>query len=285
MAKTALGRKSLVVLLGLTMAACEGASLDSPLPDTDPETDGAKDTTEVQSALTGDIWSTVKDMTFDWDDMSGMTKFVVPNGGSFEAWTEATGNVDPALVAFRRTSGTSTAFLTAIVAQNDSRSSGRKNARIEWTNTLGINPTVYVLVYANNWDGRGTTRVKYRLPDGTTETSEGVWAHAVPLYDNNVPVGPPFGCSSANASRIQLTRIQGSGGFGHTVIAVNMTTMRGGYITDTPLTLTQTLQLTDVLPSGGNSFMLGFVWGRDPHFPPNACQALQQNRRTCTIFP
>jgi hypothetical protein len=64
------------------------------------------------------------------------------------------------------------------------------------------------------------------------------------------------------ASRIQLTRLQGSGGFGHTVIAVNMTTMRGGYVTDTPLTLTQTLQLNDVLPGGG-SFILGFVWGRD----------------------
>jgi hypothetical protein len=278
MAKTALGGKSLVVLLGLTIAACEGT------PEAE-EVDEAEDTTEAQSALTTNVWSNVKDRVFDWESMSGMYKIVVPPGGSFEAWTEASGNVDPALVAFRRTSGTSTAFLTAIVAQNDSRSSGRKDAYIRWTNTLSTNPTVYVLVYASNWDGKGSTIVKYRLPDGRTETSESVIAWAVPLYDNNVSPPPYFGCSSANASRIQLTRLQGPGGFGHTVIAVNLTTMRGGYITDTPLTLTQTLQLNDVLPSGGNSFMLGFVWGRDELFRPNAVQALQQNRRTCTIFP
>ena len=62
MTKTALGAKGLVVLLGLTVAACEGASPDSPLPDTNPKADQAEDTTEVQSALTTDIWFTVKEL-------------------------------------------------------------------------------------------------------------------------------------------------------------------------------------------------------------------------------
>lgn len=286
MTKTALGRKSLVVLLGLTVAACDGASPDSPLPETSPEADEAEDTTDVQSALTTDIWLTRKELTFSYASMSAMNKIVVPPGQSFEAWTEASAPVDPSLVAFTRTGGTSTAFTTKIVAQNDNRSSTRKNAYITWTNNGSTFPTVYVVVYAQNEAGAGSTRIKYRLPDGS-ETSANVFAKAVALYDDTVPGGPPLGCSNANASRIRMTRVDGSGGLASSLIAVNMTTMRGGYITDIPQEITQTLQLTDVLPSGGSSFILGFVWKFPELSPPNSLFTLHQNRHTCPvpIFP
>jgi len=240
---------------------------------------------EELAEVTTDIWSTVKDTTFSWESRSGMSTFIVPAGGSFDVWTNASGAADPALVAFYRNGGTSTSTVigTGIIAVNDDRGDGTQNARIRWTNNLGVSREVYIVVYAYTFSGRGTTALTLRLPDGTTETSQNVPAYATPLYNNNVSVPPLGGCTGANASRIQLTRIDG-GGFGSGALAVNLTTMRGGLIKEKSGVTTQTALLNDVLPSGGGSFLMGFVYGHpSPLFGTNVFSALQQNRQTCLV--
>jgi len=248
-----------------------------PVPSAEPS--------EELAEVTTDIWQTVKDATFSWEAWSGMRTFTVPAGGSFDVWTNASAPADPALVAFYRNGGTSTStvILTGVVAQNDDRGDGTQNARIRWTNNLGVSREVTVVVYAYTFSGRGFTATTFRLPDGTTETSQNVPAQAWPLYNNNVTVPRLGGCTGPNASRIQLTRIDG-GGFGSGALAVNLTTMRGGFIKEKSGLTTQTALLNDVLSSGGSSFLLGFVYGHpSPLFGTNVFQTLQQNRYTCLV--
>jgi hypothetical protein len=231
-------------------------------------------------------WKTVKSFDFAFNFAFKRT-LTVPAGAGFSAWTNTIAPADPILIAFYRTSGAAgaTAYTTQVVAYNDDRGDGTRNADIRWTNATGSSKTVEVMLFAYSPATQGNTNLVFIDPNSVIPRGyNNLPIRTSPVYLHTNP-GPFAGCTgSARASQIQLKHVVG-GGFVSGILAFNRNTFRGGYIRENG-TATQTLRLGDILPSGGGNFLLGFMLDTDElGYEPTRFTAVQQDQYSCTLQP
>lgn len=233
---------------------------------------------EKTSALA--VWKTVK--SFDFSIALAYSRWIsVPANGTFTAYTNTFTPADPMLVAFYRTSGdaNSTAYTTEIVAFNDDRGDGTRNAYIKWKNTTGSTKTVLLVPFAYSASTTGQTNLTVIDPSGLVRPLGKKPIFASPVKSHTNP-GPFPGCLGPVSSRIQLTRELG-GGFASALIAVNNQSGRGGFILESEAA-TQTLALPTVLPGNSSNFLVGVLLDIDElAWEETRFNAIQQDRYSC----
>lgn len=256
-------------------------------PAAPPASPGPEQVTDgplAKSAAFFTSWKTVKNFDFDFA-FAYMHKMVVANNASITASADRVASpTDPVLVAYYRTSGTaaSTAYTIRSVGYNDDKGDGSRNSFLSWTNTTGATVTLEIMVFAYSSSTTGKMNMSFTGPNSTTKLTLNV--QAWPQLKNSNP-GPFAGCSSPQATQIQLKRKTG-GGFGSGLLALNRGSMRGGFIWETGASDTQTLALQDVLTNGAGSFMLGVMLDTDEFvYEDTRFAGIQQDKYTCELRP
>jgi hypothetical protein len=197
----------------------------------------------------------------------------VPPGYSLDVKAASVdGGTDPVLVGFYQTSGSllgEKAFTIKVVGYNNDETSFTVNSRFKYKNN-GV-ATMPIRLVSFCYPGTyGRTRLSYTLKvPGSVATvfSQTMWVSGMAQYWNHIEDNPKdfAGCVSVTASLIRLEKKVGAGaGIGTSLLAVHGSAMRGGFIRET----TDNLLLEDVLPSGGDNLLLGFVEGDGKPQPP-----------------
>jgi hypothetical protein len=221
-------------------------------------------------------WKAVKSFTIG-RNQAFLYQVSLPDGQNFTAYTETNAPADPVMLAFYRTSPESSSTIQ-LVAYNDDRGDGTRNAEITWSNTTGSHKSVYFVVFPLTSSTAGTAAVI--LNDQNEPLNLGtVTLNAAPVFNHSNP-GPFPGCTGPTKTNISLIRTTGTMLTG--VLAVNKTTNRGGFILSQS-TANRNVALAEVLPNDGTSFVLGFL--ARTNIPPDFTQnytAQQKDLYNCT---
>jgi hypothetical protein len=186
----------------------------------------------------------------------------VPNG----LWLEAVasrddGSIDPILVAFYKTTGGANpaAYRVQLVGYNDDRAVGNLDSYFRWKNETGSDKSVRLVSYAYGatW---GKETLSLRLMNGgfpVYQTSKTMYVTTHAGYQSDIP--PDYAsCTGPQGSRLQLERgLDSPTGFGSSLLAFNLNTMRGGFIRDTDYIL----NLEEALPTTLYGVFVGYFEG------------------------
>jgi hypothetical protein len=192
--------------------------------------------------------------------------------------------VDPVLVAFYKTSGTSSACRVKLIGLNDDfGGSLGLGSFISWTNNTGATKSVRVLAYVYNENTFGNMNLvaKVTYQQNTyaySSVTKNVGARLD--YDYNFIPNSLSTCGAATASRIWLRKSQ-SLTTGTGILAINPVNMTGSFIRET----NATLDLPEVMPEGRPYGIVAF-WEADGYtseasYPYNEWYYGQNNLYTC----
>jgi hypothetical protein len=237
----------------------------------------------------GYTWFKVKQIDFDFPWIVKYHVTVPANATLLATTTHFGGQGNPALAAFYQNGKTryATAYPVKVVGLNDDYSG--KDARISWKNTTGAAKDVQIVGYAATVAGYTEGIINVRVTTGNVvhhSSSKRGYMTGVALH-NNDPINPGS-CVGPATSRITLKKLSAQGGgFNSAVLAVNATTLEGGFIRETdpiigePPFTSAYLNLGAVLPSGGAHLFLAFVEIYDHQPESTWFSAIQENRYTC----
>jgi hypothetical protein len=232
----------------------------------------------AKSEAIGSKWKTVKSFSFGFP-LAIKQSFVISNQGTLHAWTAISANeegVDPVLIAYYRTSGTSTAHRVKVVAYNDDAAAGSLQPEITWTNTTGGNVTVDVLAFVFSAESQGTVKLFVRHSIFPVTDTYVTHISAYPLWDNTAS-GGIAGCSGPWSSRLRLVKTAG-GGYAHGLLGINGNNLTGGEIVEN----SATLDVGTVIPSGRYNMVIGYVpWDLSKTEDGTQYSAFQDNRFDC----
>lgn len=264
---------------GLLFSACDRAETALPVAPAGQESQVAA------AALAGKhTWFQVKmiDFSFPFVLMSTVT---VPANATLLATTEHFDrDINSALVAFYKIdAGSTAAFKVKAVGLNDDYTPPQSiypktTARIQWTNATGASQSITVVGYASTATQAGLGRLNLQVTTRKTvhhsSHVDGRMSGIAIHNDNPISTG---NCNGPSASRIILKNRVG-GGFGSSVLAVNATTLNGGYIREED----NVLELKEVLPSGGAHLFLAFMEQQSSSIlESTGFRATQENKYFC----
>ncbi|MDB5051928.1 MAG: hypothetical protein JWO30_4999 [Fibrobacteres bacterium] len=223
-------------------------------------------------------YRTVKNFNFDLPYTSRFA-FSINPGVTLRVFTRRTPeevNVDPVLVGYYETSGPSaTARLIQVVGVSDD-ASGR-DADFTWTNSTGATKVVQVVSFAYSDVSSGGAVVTIRRSNVFKDfVLQRTMGGVVKWTNNSINT---TGCTGPSSSRITLKRVFG-GGFQNNLLAVNAATMRGGVIYEGSNDV-ESLDLADVLTSGGKNFLLGSFSMDGTLFEATRFNAVQADLYSC----
>jgi hypothetical protein len=189
----------------------------------------------------------------------------VPNGGTLRIRTTHVAPTDPMVVAFSiNPMAVDPAKTTVPILGVSDDEGGNADASMIWTNYTGASlpVTIAAVSFDVNTGGTGTLSITCTNAAGVSCGSINKTANmnGVVWRTNNQPT-PPAACTGPGGTKIGQTRTLG-GGYRSTLLAVNYSTRRGGYIRDK----SGELVLQDVLGYGGYNFLIGYSAGQDLGF-------------------
>lgn len=171
------------------------------------------------------------------------------------------GGIDPMLIGFYKSEGTDNvnAYWVQFVGYNDDQAAGDLNSKFNWTNSTGATQYVRVVsfAYPGTW---GTSTLVCRVVKGgsvLSRVTSTMWVSGDVEFFTEVPSDYYPKCGEPLASAITMHPSPDPSSWGSSVLAFNANTMRGAYLKDTDYGL----GLFEVLPTGPQSFLLGYFEG------------------------
>lgn len=190
----------------------------------------------------------------------------VPDRGTLKIKTTHVAPTDPMVVAFSiNPMAADPAKATVPILAVSDDEGGNADASVIWTNYTGASMpvTIAAVSFDVNTGGTGTLKATCTTAAGAScgSINKTATMNAVVWRTNNQPA-PPAACAGPVGTKVGQTLTLG-GGYRSTLLAVNYSTRRGGYIRDKSGELT----LQDVLAYGGYNFLIGYSAGQDLGFP------------------
>lgn len=264
---------------GLLFSACDRAETALPVAPAGQESQVAAAAAKSPGKDPGGTWFQVKKIDFSFPFVLSET-VIIPANATLRAVTQKQdGAGNPALVAFYKTTeSVFGAFKVKVVGLNDDVTPPGLNAYFAWRNTTGSSKSVTVVGYASTPEQAGMGKVFLEVATNGlthyTRTLSGYMSGIAVHNDDPVSTGA---CTGPWATRITLKNRVG-GGFGSSVLAVNATTLNGGYIREED----NVLELKEVLPSGGAHLFLAFMEQQSSSIlESTGFRATQENKYFC----